>query len=230
MKSRFMFLAVCAIGFLLIAQFATALDKIEGPWMWIITESPVGGGGAAVTDDDGIKDATKGKLTEEDIAKQGLTKNILKVKFAENYKWTEGEIAAVGGNNINDMLLKIKLGPGGDINDHCSYAIINAVSKVKKAGVEARVGSDDSIKVWMNGEDVHTNPVNRGAGDFQDTFEVDLKKGDNVFMVKVCERGGGWSMFAGIDAPLEYNLKFKGLPVEPAGKLATQWAEVKRSY
>ncbi len=230
MKSRFMFLAVCAIGFLLIAQFATALDKIEGPWMWIITESPVGGGGAAVTDDDGIKDATKGKLTEEDVAEQGLTKKILKVKFPDKLKWTEGEIAAVGGNNINDMLIKIKLGPGGDVNDYCSYAVINAVSKVKKAGVEARVGSDDSVKVWMNGEEVHKNAVNRGAGDFQDTFEVDLKKGDNVFMVKVCERGGGWSMFAGIDAPLEYNLKFKGLPVEPAGKLATQWAEVKRSY
>ena len=230
MKSRFMFLAVCAIGFLLIAQFATALDKIEGPWMWIITESPVGGGGAAVTDDDGIKDATKGKLTEEDVAEQGLTKKILKVKFPDKLKWTEGEIAAVGGNNINDMLIKIKLGPGGDVNDYCSYAVINAVSKVKKAGVEARVGSDDSVKVWMNGEEVHKNAVNRGAGDFQDTFEVDLKKGDNVFMVKVCERGGGWSMFAGIDADLEYNLKFKGLPVEPAGKLATQWAEVKRSY
>ena len=230
MKSRFMFLAVCAIGFLLIAQFATALDKIEGPWMWIITESPVGGGGAAVTDDDGIKDATKGKLTEEDVAEQGLTKKILKVKFPDKLKWTEGEIAAVGGNNINDMLIKIKLGPGGDVNDYCSYAVINAVSKVKKGGVEARVGSDDSVKVWMNGEEVHKNAVNRGAVDFQDTFEVDLKKGDNVFMVKVCERGGGWSMFAGIDAPLEYNLKFKGLPVEPAGKLATQWAEVKRSY
>ena len=230
MKGRFMFLAVCAIGFLLIAQFATALDKIEGPWMWIITESPAGGGGAAVTDDDGIKDATKGKLTEEDVAEQGLTKKILKVKFPDKLKWTEGEIAAVGGNNINDMLIKIKLGPGGDVNDYCSYAVINAVSKVKKAGVEARVGSDDSVKVWMNGEEVHKNAVNRGAGDFQDTFEVDLKKGDNVFMVKVCERGGGWSMFAGIDAPLEYNLKFKGLPVEPTGKLATQWAEVKRSY
>ena len=230
MKSRFMFLAVGAIGFLLIAQFATALDKIEGPWMWMITESPAGGGGAAVTDDDGIKDATKGKLTEEDVAEQGLTKKILKIKFPDKLKWTEGEIAAVGGNNINDMLIKIKLGPGGDVNDYCSYAVINAVSKVKKAGVEARVGSDDSVKVWMNGEEVHKNAVNRGAGDFQDTFEVDLKKGDNVFMVKVCERGGGWSMFAGIDAPLEYNLKFKGLPVEPAGKLATQWAEVKRSY
>ena len=230
MKSRFMILAVCAIAFLLTVQFATAIDKIEGPWMWMITESPAGGGGAAVTDDDGIKDATKGKLTEEDVAKEGITDKVLKVKFAENYEWTEGEIAAVGGNNINDTLLKIKLGPGGDINDHCSYAVINATSKATKNGVEARVGSDDSVKVWFNGKEVHKNPVNRGAGDFQDTFDVDLKKGDNVLMVKVCERGGGWSMFVGIDADLDYNLKFKGLPVEPAGKLAAKWAEVKSSY
>ena len=230
MKSRILILTVFAVGFLLIAQLATALDKIEGPWMWIITPSDAGQGGAAATDIDGIDEATKGKLTEEDVAKEGITKKILAVKFPDKLKWTEGEISPVGGNNINDMLIKIKLGPGGDVNDYCSYSVINAVSKAKKNGVEARVGSDDSVKVWMNGDEVHKNPVNRGAGDFQDTFKVDLKKGDNVFMVKVCERGGGWSMFVGIDAPLEYNLKFKGLPVEPADKLATRWAEVKRSY
>lgn len=220
----------CALGFFIAVQFATALDKIEGPWMWIITESDAGQGGAAATDIDGIDEATKGKLTEEDVAKEGITDNILKVKFPDKLEWTEGEIAPVGGNNLNDMFNKIKLGPGGDINDYCSYAVINAVSKKKLANVEARVGSDDSVKVWMNGEEVHNNPVNRGAGDFQDTFEVDLNKGDNVLMVKVCERGGGWSMFVGIDADLEYNLKFKGLPVEPAGKLATTWATIRSAY
>ncbi len=230
MRSRYGLLALCVIATLFVAQFATALDKIEGPWMWIITPSDAGQGGAAATDIDGIDEATKGKLTEQEVAEQGITDKILDVDFPDKLEWTEGEIAPVGGNNINDMLTKIKLGPGGDVNDYCSYAVINAVSKAKKAGVEARVGSDDSVKVWMNGEEVHNNPVNRGAGDFQDTFEVDLNKGDNVFMVKVCERGGGWSMFVGIDADLEYNLDFKGLPVEPAGKLATQWSAIKRSY
>lgn len=230
MGSRFTAFAVCAIGFFLMAQFATAVDKIEGPWMWIITPSDAGQGGAAATDIDGIDEATKGKLTEEDVAKEGITDKILKVKFPDKLEWTEGEIAPVGGNNINDMLIKIKLGPGGDVNDYCSYAVINAVSKSKQNGVEARVGSDDSVKVWMNGEEVHKNAVNRGAGDFQDTFDVDLKQGDNVFMVKVCERGGGWSMFVGIDANLTYNLKFKGLPVEPAGKLSTRWAAIKSTY
>ena len=230
MGNRFIFSAVCAIGFLLTAQCIAVPDKIEGPWMWIITEMEAGQGGAASTDIDGIDEATKGKLTEEEVATEGITDKILKVKFPDKLKWTEGEIAPVGGNNINDMLIKIKLGPGGDVNDYCSYSVINVVSKSKKNAVEAHAGSDDSIKVWMNGEEVHNNPVNRGAGNFQDIFEVDLKKGDNVFMVKVCERGGGWSMFVGIDADVEYNLDFKGLPVEPAGKLAAQWAEIKRSY
>lgn len=230
MQRRFWVYACCALVFFIAVQFASALDKIEGPWMWIITESEAGQGGALATDIDGIDEATKGKLTEEDVAKEGITDKILKVKFPDKLKWTEGEIAPVGGNNINDMLIKIKLGPGGDVNDYCSYAVINAVSKKKLADVEARVGSDDSVKVWMNGEVEHTNAVNRGAGDFQDTFKVDLNKGDNVLMVKVCERGGGWSMFVGIDADLEYNLKFKGLPVEPAGKLATTWATIRSAY
>lgn len=230
MQRRFWVYACCALVFFIAVQFASALDKIEGPWMWIITESEAGQGGALATDIDGIDEATKGKLTEEDVAKQGITDEILKVKFPDKLEWTEGEIAPVGGNNINDMLIKIKLGPGGDVNDYCSYAVINAVSKKKLADVEARVGSDDSVKVWMNGKEEHSNPVNRGAQDFQDTFEVDLNKGDNVLMVKVCERGGGWSMFVGIDADLEYNLKFKGLPVEPAGKLATTWATIRSAY
>ena len=230
MKQRFLLCGLCAVILLVAIQTVTAQDKIEGPWMWMIVESPPGGGGAAVTHKDGIEEATGGKLTEEDVAKNGITPEILKVKFDNDYEWTEGKIDPFGGDNIQVMLNKIKLGAGGDINDHCSYAVINVVSKVAKNNATMRVGSDDSIKVWLNGEDVWANAINRGAADFQDTFEVDIKRGDNVLMVKVCERGGGWSMFAGIDADLEFNLKFPGFAVEPGGKLATQWSEVKAAY
>ena len=61
-------------------------------------------------------------------------------------------------------------------------------------------GSDDAIKIWLNGEVVHNNSVVRGASDFQDKFKVNLKKGDNLLMVKVSEQFGSWSMFVGIDA------------------------------
>ena len=50
---------------------------------------------------------------------------------------------------------------------------------------------------------VHKYALNRGAKDFQDTFEVDLEKGDNLLLVKVSERAGHWSMFVGIDADVK---------------------------
>jgi hypothetical protein len=35
-----------------------------------------------------------------------------------------------------------------------------------------------------------------------------LNKGDNPLLVKVSERGGGWSMFVGFDTKTENGLKF----------------------
>ena len=226
-----MFRKLCIIGLacLMSSSIMTltvdAQDKVTGPWMWIITQDSVGCG-AAATHVDEIDEQTGGKLTEEDVAKNGITPKILRVKFKNDLEWTEGEIAATGGNNLNEAITKIGL-TAGDLNNHCAYAVINARSKKTVKGATARVGSDDSVKVWVNGKDVHANAVNRGAQNFQDTFNVDIKVGDNVIMVKVCECGGGWSMFFGIQADLDYNLKFEGWPVEPADKLTTQWAQIK---
>ena len=64
-----------------------------------------------------------------------------------------------------------------------------------------RVGSDDSIKIWINGYVVHNNPTIRGTDDFQDEFKIDLEMGDNLLLVKVSEQAGGWGMFIGIEAP-----------------------------
>ena len=130
MLSRIIILLSCVIVFGLQAEYVMAIDKITGPWYWIMvkTSSP---GGAVVTDEDWIKDGTKGKLTEDKLAKDGITKKIMSIKFQNKLKWKEGEITPTGGNNVNDMLVKIKHAVG-DVNDHCSYAVINAVSKQAK--------------------------------------------------------------------------------------------------
>ena len=111
-----------------------------------------------------------------------------------------------GGNNVNDTVTEIGLGDG-DVNDHASYALITLESDSDQDGVDMKVGSDDSVKIWLNGEVVHTNAVNRGADDFQDTFEVDIRQGDNLLLVKVSEGGGGWSMFVGVDADVNAVMK-----------------------
>ena len=193
---RFLFFVLI---FLLIIQFAAtgaeAQQKITGPWLWMIAPTEVNQGGAAATNIDSLAVASGGGVTEAAIAANGANAGDAVGRLV----WTLGEISAFGGNNINDLVNKIGLGRG-DVNDHSSYALITLESDRYQAGVTMRVGSDDSIKVWLNGQVVHINAVNRGAGDFQDTFKVDLNKGDNLLLVKVSERGGGWSMFVGIDA------------------------------
>ena len=51
-----------------------------------------------------------------------------------------------------------------------------------------KVGSDNSIVVWLNSKGVHKNTINRGAKDYQGTFKVDLIDGINRLLVKVGEK------------------------------------------
>ena len=205
----------CLIALFVMAQTADAQDKITGPWLWMIAATAANEGGANSTDVDSLAEASGGDVTEDDVAANGANEG----DAVGDLVWTLGEITDTGGNNVNDLVNEIGLGEG-DVNDHSSYALITLESDSDQSGVDMKVGSDDSVKVWLNGEVVHTNAVNRGAGDFQDTFQVDLKTGNNLLLVKVSERGGGWSMFAGVDA--DVNAVYKP-PGGVDGKITGPW-------
>ena len=206
----------CLIALFAMTMTANAQDKITGPWLWMIAPTESGQGGAAATDVDSLAEASGGEVTEAMVAENGANEG----DAVGDLVWTVGEISATGGNNVNDLVNEIGLGEG-DVNDHSSYGLITLVSASDQSGVDMRVGSDDSVKVWLNGEVVHKNAVNRGAGDFQDTFQVDLKQGDNLLLVKVSERGGGWSMFAGVNADVETAIRPAVIGV--AGKITGPW-------
>jgi len=54
-------------------------------------------------------------------------------------------------------------------------------------------GSDDSAKIWLNGEQVHSLwTMQRGADAWDDNFAVTLHQGLNPLLVKVEDRGYGW--------------------------------------
>jgi HEAT repeat protein len=57
---------------------------------------------------------------------------------------------------------------------------------------ELRVGSDDSVKVWLNGKLVHQFGGMRGLSVDQDRIRVKLQKGINRLLLKVTQGGGGW--------------------------------------
>ena len=161
----------------------------------MIAPTEIGKGGALSTDVDSLAVASGGLVTEDRIAKNGAHEG----DAVGDLEWTLGKITPTGVDNINDTITLIGLG-AGDVDNHSSYALIVLESDSDQDGVTMQVGSDDSIKVWLNGEVVHKNAVDRGASDFQETFQVDIKKGDNLLLVKVSELWGGWAMFVGIQA------------------------------
>ena len=179
--------------------------KITGPWLWMIAPTKAGQGGARSNNVDSLAQASNGRVTEADVAANGAREG----DAVGNYVWTLGEISATGDDNVNNLLNKIELGKG-DVNHHSSYALITLESATAQSNVVMRAGSDDSIKIWLNGKVVHNNPVDRGAENYQDKFKVDLKKGGNFLLVKVSEREGWWSMFVGIEA--DVNAVYKRPP------------------
>ncbi len=183
-------------------------NKITGPWLWMIAPTKAGQGGARSNNVDSLSEASDGRITEADVAANGARAG----DTVGNYVWTLGEIAPTGGDNINALINNIGMAEG-KIDDHSSYALITLESATAQSGVTMRAGSDDSIKIWLNGDVVHNNPIDRGAQDYLDRFKVDLKQGDNLLLVKVSERDGGWSMFVGIDADVNTVYKHPSDPV-----------------
>lgn len=61
------------------------------------------------------------------------------------------------------------------------------------------IGSDDSIKVWLNGDLVHDHNLHRGAAPAQDQVAVRLQPGPNRFLLKVVNDDGWWGFFFDVD-------------------------------
>ena len=149
---------------------------------------------------DFLAQISNGSVTEDAIATEGaISGSPVGTKV-----WTPAKISPINGNNINDLVNTTGLG-SGDVNNHVAYGSIQLYSPAQQQ-TTMLVGSDDSVKVWLNGTLVHTNAVFRGASNYQDNFGVTLKEGVNVLLVAVYEGGGGWSGFFGFETGTQYTV------------------------
>jgi alpha-galactosidase len=62
-----------------------------------------------------------------------------------------------------------------------------------------RVGSDDGIRIWLNGKLVHSHEVGRGFAPGADEVPVHLKAGKNRVVVKIDNYTAGWGF--GVQVP-----------------------------
>ncbi len=104
------------------------------------------------------------------------------------------------------------LSEGGHFRQNDDIVLYAAceVESPEAAKAVALVGSDDGVKLWVNGKLVHSNKVQRPLLPDQDRVEIDLVKGRNRILLKVNQGGGPWGFTLRIEDP-EEKLK-AGLP------------------
>jgi len=56
------------------------------------------------------------------------------------------------------------------------------------------LGSDDGVKVWLNGELVFENDIARGVNPREDRFSVNVNQGINKLLIKVTQYVRGWGL------------------------------------
>jgi putative membrane-bound dehydrogenase-like protein len=66
------------------------------------------------------------------------------------------------------------------------------------------VGSDDTLNVWLNGKEVYKFGGNRGYEPETSRFDVELKKGKNLLMVKCGNGGGPWQYSVAVTGLADY--------------------------
>jgi CubicO group peptidase (beta-lactamase class C family) len=108
---------------------------------------------------------------------------------------------SVNGKELNWQLISWK----DDIVDLDSiyhgqdFVYAYALSEIKAdapGNAFLAVGSDDGIKVWLNGKLVHDNWAPRGVNKDEDLVPVTLVKGSNQLLLKVQDMRGGWAFAA----------------------------------
>jgi CubicO group peptidase (beta-lactamase class C family) len=72
----------------------------------------------------------------------------------------------------------------GDTNFVFCYALSEVILAEPRT-VLIGLGSDDGVKMWINGKEVHSNSIDRSLTVDDDVFEVMLNKGSNQVLIKI---------------------------------------------
>jgi len=108
------------------------------------------------------------------------------ISGASGIEWRPVPPEALSAPGTCDLL---KMGAG---SDRCGYLLAEILSDTSQ-DVRFEIGSDDGVKLWLNGDLLHTNNAMRGLSVHQDEVSGRLKAGANRLMLKISQGGGDWA-------------------------------------
>ncbi|MEK6235192.1 MAG: PSD1 and planctomycete cytochrome C domain-containing protein [Planctomycetales bacterium] len=99
-----------------------------------------------------------------------------KVKWKPQPGWKDGTVISLSGDNSATYLFRT-VSVGADLPLNLS------------------LGSDDGIKVWINGQEVLNRKVSRAVAPDQEKITVQLKQGENELLMKITNGSGGYGFY-----------------------------------
>ena len=138
-----------------------------------------------------------GPYTKEETEGPGL----FDVAFAPEQPGTQEvvwQVMPAGTSKDRPYLMEMDKLFGGD--NRAAYLRTKVWSKIEQQA-QLEIGSDDGIKVWLNGKAVHANNATRGVNPGEDKAKVILQQGWNNLLLKVTQGGGEWSVCARFRQP-----------------------------
>jgi alpha-galactosidase len=86
----------------------------------------------------------------------------------------------------------------GQHNNAVAYAYVQ-IESIHQRETVLKCGSDDGIKIWLNGKVVHDHNIGRGFSHGEDQCPVFLESGVNHLLVKITNVRAGWGF--GVSVP-----------------------------
>lgn len=124
---------------------------------------------------------TKNVNTNDTFEANGKT-----LKWEKQTHWVDGQVH-------NDI-----------VGENSATYIFRNIASVTQQRAQLYIGSNDALKVWMNGTEVLSKNVQRDASADQEQIQVQLKPGNNTLLLKVVNYSGlsGFYFRMETDAPM----------------------------
>lgn len=103
---------------------------------------------------------------------------------AKDVKW---KLVTAAGARPGVVDLDKLLGGG-----NCSAYLKAQIWAPEDTEARLEIGTDDGVKVWLNGKAIHEKDVPRSLNINEDKVNIQLKEGRNDLMLQVTQGGGGW--------------------------------------
>ena len=239
MKKFTIFIALVCIVMISPMAFAQnwqpAGDNWIGKWWGLDLVTDTGGFNTSATIDY-LAEGSGGLISNASVSTRdgaGKTANAI-VSLPDNGGSLAWSIVDINTEDQLNMSTSHGLADGRDITWH---GLIVVISPDERTTV-MHPAHDDYAQIWINGEQVYDNSAwTGGVREVTTPTEIQFKKGENFLHYKCGESGGADYVnlrFEPTDtdlliAPTKNNLFLDVLtPVEPQGKLAVRWADLKR--